>query len=474
MEAISVPDTPAGRRASEWLECFGCGEFDPLREFAAQRSRPSALAERSAERQATWQSALHRTTGGLVPTQVEHSTETDLALLVRARLTGEWLRVSLAVDGDSPHLIEGFAVWFLAPWEPPFGPALSEPELVQEFGAFVERLAEGGCFSGAVLLAHGDERRLECAHGMARREDGIPNRPDTRFNLASLNKMFTGVAVAQLAQDGRLGFGETIGQHLPDYPEAVAQKITVHQLLTHTSGLNGFFSDELKASHATVKEVSDYLPLFADEPLLFEPGTRVAYSNAGYGVLGALIETVSGQRYHDYVREHIFTPAGMADTDSYELTSDDPTLAIGYTRGNPDAGSGPENGLQSNIGNWALPPRGGPFGCGFSTIGDLHRFGQALLGHHLLSPKLTGLVLSPKVQMDPQRSYGYGFEERRVAGLRSIGHGGGAPGANARLSLYPELGDTLVVLSNFDPPIADRIADHERRLRCAQRAAGSV
>ncbi|MCA1680109.1 MAG: beta-lactamase family protein [Actinobacteria bacterium] len=469
MESVSIPETPAGRQALVWLDCFERGELDLLRRFAAERLSGAALAVLGAEAQARWQCDLYRDTSGLVPAQVERSSETELSLLVRARVTGEWLRLNLAVEREPPHVIERFGVFFLAPWEPPFGPAVADAELVAELRLLAERLADLDCFSGAVLLAHGDDVRLECAHGLARREDSVPNRPDTRFNIGSINKMFTAVAVAQLAQGGQLDFGDTLRRHLPDYPRSVSERITIHQLLTHTSGLDGFFSERLKAGHAAVAAVSDYLPMFADEPLLFEPGTQVSYSNAGYAVLGALIEQVSGQDYYEYVREHIYEPAGMRDTDSSDLDSDEPGLARGYTRQDAD---GRPTRLQSNLDNWVLPPRGGPFGCGFSTVGDLHRFGRALLRHELLSPRLTELVLSGKVQMGPNRSYGYGFQGSCFAGLRSIGHGGGTPGANARLVLYPELSDTLVVLSNTDPPIADRIVDHERRLRCAQRAAG--
>lgn len=153
--------------------------------------------------------------------------------------------------------------------------------------------------------------------------------------------MFTAVAIAQLAEGGKLSFSDTVGKLLPDYPNrVVAEKVTVHHLLTHTSGMGSYFNDKFFANLNNMKTVADYLPLFASDPLAFEPGTKWQYSNAGFTVLGLIIEKLSGQSYYDYVKQHIFKPAGMVNTDSYERDKDVPNLAIGYTKmgdnGRPD------------------------------------------------------------------------------------------------------------------------------------------
>src|SRR5437899_13054039 len=154
-------------------------------------------------------------------------------------------------------------------------------------------------FSGVVLLAENGNPILLRAWG-----DGI--RVDTKFNLGSINKIFTQVAIGQFAASGKLALTDTIRKHLPDYPSPVADKITIQQLIEHKSGLGDFFGPEyLAAPPSSLRKLSDYLLLFVNKPLEFEPGTSQRYSNAGYIVLGLIIEAITRQSYYDYVREHV-------------------------------------------------------------------------------------------------------------------------------------------------------------------------
>ena len=231
-------------------------------------------------------------------------------------------------------------------------------------------------FSGSVVVAHDGKPILSRAYGLASRAHDVPNRTNTKFNLGSMNKMFTGVAVAQLAEKGRLAFTDPIGKHLTDYPnKAVAEKVTLHHLLTHTSGVGDYFNDKyMEAAKDRFRTVQDFFPLFVDKPLEFEPGAKFRYSNAGFMILGAVIEKVSGQSYFDYVRDHVYQPAGMADTDAYEMDQDTPNLATGYRRTN--LYGQPEVGPRRN--NLFLHVfKGGPAGGGFSTAEDLIRFAAA-------------------------------------------------------------------------------------------------
>lgn len=383
--------------------------------------------------------------------------------MARAQLTGEWLRVAVVVASEPPHLIERLDVSFVPPFQVPASEsAASQAEIVDELGDLVDRLAEAKCFSGAVLLADGEEVRLERAWGFANEASRLPNRPQTRFNVDSIGEMFTAVAIAQLADSGLLDFDDLVAEHLPDLPPALAERITIHQLLTHTSGLGHFQNDRFRDRRETLRSVSDFVALFADEPLVFEPGERYGYSTAGYVVLGAIVERVSGEEYFDYVREQIYRPAGMCESDYHQY--DDADVAIGYTQHALDGPLAPGAPLRPNL--EFLPPTGGPAGGGFSTVGDLHRFARALLAHELVSKELTDLMLAGKVQWSALASYGYGFEEHRFGG--SVGHGGGGPGASTDFAIYPELGYTVVVLSNYDPPHARRVADFARRLIAAE------
>ncbi len=312
--------------------------------------------------------------------------------------------------------------------------------------AFIQQQADQDRFSGTVLVAKNGLPVFTAAHGYANLDHHVPNKLDTRFNLGSMNKMFTAVAVAQLVEAGKLSFDDAIVEHIPDYPnEEVARSVTVHQLLTHTSGLGNYWTPEFqRTSKELFREVADYLPLFVDQPLLFEPGSAWSYSNSGFMVLGLIIERVSGQSYFDYVREHMYEPAGMIHTDAYELDGVVPNHAVGYTRQGSRDGE-----LRNNL--FLHVVKGGPAGGGYSTVEDLLRFSRALLDHKLLSPEMTRRVLESKVETDgAKRTYGYGFRNLFENGQRVVGHSGGFSGINAYLDIYPELGYTVAVMSNRD------------------------
>lgn len=316
-----------------------------------------------------------------------------------------------------------------------------------KFNAHIESLVAEDQFSGAVLVAKHGETVYKNAFGLANKGYGIPNRTDTKFNLGSVNKMFTAVAILRLAEDGLLHVHDLIGKYLPHFPPEPANKITIHHLLTHTSGTGLYWNDKYEASFTKLKTVEDYLPLFIEDPLLFEPGTQWFYSNSGYIILGAIIESVSGKDYFTFVKENVYGPANMPDTDCYDLEYDVPNLAAGYTREGTKEGEPRRN-------NWFLHAvKGGPAGGGYSTVEDLLRFDIALRGNKLLSPEWTALAITDKFQSygpDMQKHYGYGFMDIRKHGERIVGHNGGFPGVSALLNMYMLSGYTLVILSNYD------------------------
>jgi D-alanyl-D-alanine carboxypeptidase len=321
------------------------------------------------------------------------------------------------------------------------------PDWLAELIANLEELASTDQFSGAVLVAHGGETLLEAAYGLADRSLGIPNKIDTKFNLGSMNKMFTAVAVLQLVESGILSRDDTIIQHIPDYPNVeVASHVTVHQLLSHTSGLGDVFTEQFEANPHQFRSNTDYLPLFVDETLQFQPGKGFLYSNAGYVVLGLIIESVSGQSYDGYIQQHILDPSGMVDTGAFEIDANSPNLAVGYTT--KDFWGNETGQLASNAD--LMPGSGFAAGGGYSTVVDLLRFRNALFNFELLTPESTELLLAGKVDVQENSSYAYGFFDRVVAGQRVVGHGGGAPGVCSSLNMYPASEYTIIVLSNSD------------------------
>ena len=323
--------------------------------------------------------------------------------------------------------------------------AISEIEVVEKTTAFLEELNSHDGFSGTVLIAKDGVPILRKAYGYANRSFNVPNQIDTKFNLGSMNKMFTATAVMQLVEQGKISLDGKIIDYVPDYPNKdVATKVTIHQLLTHTSGLGNYWTEEyMRSSKDLFREVGDYIPLFVNDELLFEPGSRFSYSNAGFMVLGFIIEKVTGENYFDYVREHVYKPAGMLDTDAYETDYVVPNLAVGYTRMRARPGE-----LKNNL--YLHVVKGGPAGGGYSTVEDLLSFGNALMNNKLLSPENTELMTTGKVRTEPHIMYCYGFRDRVENGHHIVGHTGGFPGIEGYLGIFRDLGYTVAALSNFD------------------------
>ena len=341
---------------------------------------------------------------------------------------------------------------------PPAG--ADDAALAKAVGDVLDRAAAADEFSGIVVIAKNGAPVFRKSHGFANKEAKTPITPQTKFNLGSMNKMFTAVAVAQLAERGLLSFDDTVGKHLPDYPNKdMAARVRVHHLLTHTSGLGDYFSPAFFANRSKISKVAELLPYFATNPLEFEPGARFRYSNAGFALLGLIVEKVSGQDYYDYVREHIFRPAGMTNTDSYEYGQRVENLATPYTMMTP-AGPVPA-GEPRRPRNEIF--KGAPAGGGYSTAEDLLKFSAALTGNKLLGPKYTEIVTTGKVKTGPHK-YAYGFGEHMANGQRSFGHNGGAPGVGANLKIYPALGYTFVMLTNYDPEAMQKLSGQIDRI----------
>lgn len=337
-------------------------------------------------------------------------------------------------------------------------PGMSDAEVAAALEAYATELARIDEFSGVVLLAHRESPLLHKAWGAASLRFRVPNQTDTKFNLGSINKAFTKTAIAQLAAEGKIDVDAPVGRYLPDFPPDKAERITVRHLLDHRSGLGDIFVPAFaQAAKDLFLSPKDYFRLFVNEPLAFEPGKGSAYSNAGYMVLGAIIEAVSGRSYFDYVRDRIYRPAGMMDTDAFEASQPVFNQAEGYTRRGP-YGAEPTGGSMVRRSNqFEKLFKGSPAGGGYSTATDLARFVTALRAGRVLRPDLVGAVLSREW---PASGVG-GAAGTSTAAARSTGDSvtlpnvmlaGGAPGTNSVLIVEGDY--TVVVLSNYDPPIA--------------------
>lgn len=291
-----------------------------------------------------------------------------------------------------------------------------EGQLVPKIRAIVEPRAADGSFSGVVLVARGKDVLFEKAYGR-----GISL--STPFDIASVGKMFTGVAVAQLVERGRLGFDQPVGAYLPPAlaDTDIGRKVTIHHLLTHTSGVPDLPEDLFDDPPA---RLVDYTPWLAKQALAFEPGSQRAYSNSGYVLLGMIIERVSGRDYQRHMQEHLFRPAGMR---------------VSFRRGDS---------------------RGGPHGGAWTTARDLLKFFRALRSGKLLKPETALAITTPR----PGTAAAYGFGVLDFGTDRLVGHSGGNTGISADAYTYWNSGYSIVVLSNLGPPASHEVAKAIRKL----------
>jgi CubicO group peptidase (beta-lactamase class C family) len=248
-----------------------------------------------------------------------------------------------------------------------------------------------------------------------------------------------------------LSFDSTLGSLLPDYPSAAArEKVTVRHLLTMSSGIVDLFRvPEFWAQVATAKSPSDFWKYFAPSPLEFRPGTRWSYSNSNFLLLGTIIERQTGRPFISVVEAELIRPLGLVNT-RYDVTLS-PKPALGYTR-TPPSGSGEK--LPPWFPAWEEPQPGeqcvpcSPMGGGYSTADDLARFADALVSIRILSREMTAIVLTGYIDADYGGRDGYGFETRRVNGVRIAGHRGSLPGSSNQVEFYPDAAYVLVVLGN--------------------------
>jgi D-alanyl-D-alanine carboxypeptidase len=299
---------------------------------------------------------------------------------------------------------------------------------------FVDARAAADSFSGAVLVARDGKPVLRAAWGSANRETRELNTPTTKFNLGSVDKLITRIAIWQLVAAGKLDLDTPIGRYLPDYPNRdVRDRVTARQLYTMRSGVGDFFgNEEYMRRHAELRTVDDFLSLFANDPLRFEPGTGMFYSNGGYVILGKLIETLSGKSYYDYIVDNIAGPLGMTSTRHFALDERVPNRAVGYT-----ALRGP---LQPNTST--LAGRGSPAGGGYSSVDDFLRLDAALRNGTLFPVAFADSILPPRF---------------RSGGTDPIHYGGGGPGTNTQYASFAD-GYTIIVFANADPNAATDVA----------------
>jgi CubicO group peptidase (beta-lactamase class C family) len=312
---------------------------------------------------------------------------------------------------------------------------------------------------GVVVVRRGDETLYEGAFGLASRRWGVPNTLDTRFDTASITKLFTSVAVLQQVEAGTLDLDASIHDVVDLAGTTIPREVTLRHLLTHTSGIADDADEEAGEDYAdlwidrpsySVTQTADFLPQFAHKEPRVAPGTDCRYCNVGYVLAGLALEAVTGSPYRDYVREHVFARAGMTDSDFFDRRDAAPRVA--------------EGGDVDDDGRWvqnifSYPPIGSPDAGAHATAPDLLRFLDALRGERLLGAEWTRAFLTPQVRHDDDTEYGFGLEFTDDTYYKD----GINAGASGLVIHYTRLGVDAVVLSNSEDGAWDVVRELNRR-----------
>ncbi len=455
--STTIPDTPVGRVGSEILRHVNGDTPEQIRAWAPTVLSPAFGKDDASVFVGTLVSAV-RDSGGVSLTRA-HVQDGMLVLTVKVRNRGQLVMFILADDPAHPGKLR------LADVMPMDDPALYADwpdaavlpaQLNSLIHAALDRLVRTSDFSGCVTVADGGKTVFEECRGLADRAFGVPVDHRTRFRVASLGKMFTAVAIGQLVEAGKLSWDSRLDQLVPEYPDqAAAKKITVWELLHHTSGLGDFFVPTFFEHREKYVDPADYLDLIARQPIVSESGNQMNYSNAGYVLLGRIIENVSHEGYFDYIQRHVFVPAGMRSSGFNTLDEVTPTLAVGYFHESPFSMSWKANAMK-------IPFKGSPAGDCYSTNADLLSFADALRGSKLLKQHTLERMFKDPVRMGPL-GMAAGFGERLSHGRHIRGHQGGIEGVTTNLAIVWETQGAVALTSNQGENqtwmLAERIAE---------------
>lgn len=412
------------------------GDAAAFERYAQERYAKEFLAKRTPQQRAALLSRLRADFGRIEARGAQRMSPERVGIAI-AGSTG--MRGRLVLDHDDAYKITGLEIRVgdddARPELPPVPVRgdMNGKDLAAALEPYLRNLHETSRFDGSVLIARNGSAILEKSYGFANRADKVPNTAATRFSVGSINKHFTKIAIARLAAEGKLSLDETLGKHIPDHPNATAQKATIRQLLDHTAGLGDFMGPEFRgASKGDLRSNRDWFRFVSSKPLTFDPGTRRQYCNNCYITLGEIIERVSGVPYEQYIERNVFVPAGMRGAGFLMADAIEPNVAIGYTTRH--------GGLRANT--LLRGAAGSAAGSAYATPADLLAFDNALRDGKLLDPKWTAWMFGSDAP----------FEGRASA---AEAYAGGAEGVNAVVESDAKW--TVIVLANIDPPAAESL-----------------
>ena len=464
--STSLPDTPVGRLASGWLRAFNSADSTTLADFIGANFAPPALGGRPVRAVVTRERWRALNLGAARVVRVDSITDSTISVLVHHDLVDGYGHLTLHVTRSAIPQVKELQLTRME--VPPADLArhgkLSDDQIAASLDRFIAGLAQADRFAGAVAVVHDGRIVLTKAYGLADRARLVPNTIQTRFELASVGKMFTAVTIAKLVEQGRLSYDDTLGKWIPEYPNSSARRlVTVRHLLTHSAGIREYFMnpayDALDKDSLAKQPLESLFPYFASDSLEFEPGTQARYSNSGYLLLGIIAERVAKRPFLSLYRESVLDRAAMTATWNAANAAPRP---IGYTW------YGPMRTLDPATLRVAKdePTVGSPAGGGIATVGDMARFASALLGGELISRQsLETMVARHGIDETPTSWSGYGFDAVELwRGARIANKSGNTYGAHSQIDIYPDHGYGVIVLSNLETWTAEAVIYKAREL----------
>lgn len=453
-QKAEFPATSFGNVVQEFFKLIEKGSETEIKSFIQNNFSKEGIRTQNLAETVFILQKLREQSGGLeILSVTPPNGPYGMTLKLKSKRGDNYVQIAVGEDSREPGKIIGFGIRKLESqnanskfdWSEK---KLSESEMIKEIKRQIEQRASDGIFSGVVLIAKDDKILLHTAQGLAERSFNVPNKLDTKFNLASVGKMFTATAIAQLVKQGKISYEDKLIKHLPDFPSiSAAEKITIHQLLTHSAGLGTLFDSPGYEKLRRYRSSWDEISAFADEPLFFEPGEKWRYSNAGYVTLGAVIERVSGMNYVNYIRENVFKPLGMNDSGYPAHDEVVKNMSVLYIQ-SPDDPLGIEPYVADHI---LAGFRGNAEGGGYSNSLDLFKFARSYRTGKLLDVESQRILDTPKLDQDGSGKYiwGYGIRTSTINGESVRGHSGGG---RTDLQMLWDSGYTIIVQTNTVPP----------------------
>lgn len=384
-----------------------------------------------------------------------------LHIYARKKGATMWTDIQFRVDPPPSHKLTslGFIAEVAEPVYLPNG-SIQHKETLAWLDKYIDKLHRDNALYGSITIAIGGTVQYAKHFGFSDADKKKAIDETTLFNLGSGNKMFTALCIAKLAEQGKLKYDDRVTKYLSGFSDMTkADKITIHHMLSHTSGLGEYWAGQNNEAMKKFTTINEHLSLVYQAGFQFDPGSEYGYCNSNYIVLGAIIEKVTGMDYYEFVDQTIYKPSGMSLSGSFTYGDKTKNLAIPLSRSDKNEWIEAQHGT-----------RGSAAGGGYSNAHDILLFSKALKNHVIVKAETFSNMIADKTTgLKDAEGYGYGFILSKSGGQKAYGHGGTSKGVNFEFRYFPAEDITLVVFCNQDNGAYDDLKRNAIKLISGER-----